>query len=128
MTQAETKSIEFKPAQAAIQETSPNLLSGAWKRWQRYWDDSFYSPLALSRWAYDDSTMGKWYGIGFIWFLVRLIIALFLSIFDIILILVCIVAAIFYVFFGTTGRNIAYGICSLLAGLICYALMPVRRL
>lgn len=126
ITQAEVKSVEFRPAQQTAQEASPNLLSKAIDRWRLYWNEGFYSPLALSRWAYDDSAMGKWYGLGFVWFLVRLVLALILGILDIVLILVCVFAACFYVFFGATGRNIAYGLCSLFGCLIFYSVRALR--
>jgi len=126
VTQAQVESIEFKPAEATIQETSPNLLTKGFDRWQAYWHGAFYSPLALSRWAYDDSTMGKWYGVGFIWFILRLILALILGILDIILLLVCTFAACFYVFFGATGRNIAYGLCSIFAALLFLGFIAIR--
>lgn len=126
VTQAQVKSIEFKPAQVTAEEASPNLLNQGIDRWQRYWDDGFYSPLALSRWAYDDSTMGKWYGLGFVWFLIRLLLALILGILDIVLVLICVFAACFYVFFGDTGRNIAYGLSCLFGCFVFYSVRVLR--
>ncbi|MER7547850.1 hypothetical protein SAMN05443665_102114 [Actinomadura meyerae] len=126
VTQVETRSIEFRPAQAAAQEAPPNLLNKGIDRWNGYWDDAFYSPLALSRWAYGDSTMGKWYGLGFVWFLIRLVLALILGILDIVLVLVCVFAACFYVFFGGTGRNIAYGLSCLFGCLAFYSVRVLR--
>jgi len=106
VTDGTLKVIEFKGAQAVIQERP----SGVGVRWQEFWDDCFYTPMYLSRWAYDDSTMDKWLGLGFIWFLARLVLALLLGVVDLFLTVGCFLAGVVFLVFGPTGRNIAYGV------------------
>ncbi|MFI7448211.1 hypothetical protein ACIBQX_11995 [Nonomuraea sp. NPDC049714] len=106
VTDGSVRVIEFKAAQAVMQEQP----SGIALRWQQFWDDCFYSPMALSRWAYDDSTMDKWFGLGFFWFLIRLVLALILGVVDLLLTAGCFLAAIGFLVAGTTGRNIVYGV------------------
>ncbi|MGW2213892.1 hypothetical protein ACWCSD_02790 [Nonomuraea sp. NPDC001684] len=110
VTNGAVRTIEFKNAQATVKERS----AGIGERWQEYWDTSFYSPMALSRWAYDDSTMSSWFGLGFLWFLVRLALAIVLGVVDVLLVVGCTLAAVAYVLFGPTGRNIVYGVETLL--------------
>ncbi|MFB9719197.1 hypothetical protein [Planobispora longispora] len=85
------------------------------------WKSSFCSPFVLSRWAYDDSTISSWFGLGFLWFLIRLVVALIPGLVDLVLIVACVVAAIAFVLFGTTGQNIVYGLEALLALFIAFA-------
>ena len=54
-------------------------------KWNHGYETSFYHPFALSRWAYDDTTISKWCGIGFVWFLLRLFLAVILLAVDIVL-------------------------------------------
>jgi hypothetical protein len=68
------------------------------------------SPYALTRWAYDDSTIGKWYGIGFIWFLLRLTLAVICFLIDTVLSLGFLLGQLGFVCFGPTGRNVIYGL------------------
>jgi hypothetical protein len=106
VTKGTVQTIEFKGAEAVVKEQPAGIVL----RWQTYWDTSFYSPMALSKWAYDDSTMTSWFGLGFLWFLIRLAVAIILGIVDLILIVACTLAAVAFVLFGPTGRNIAYGV------------------
>ena len=69
----------------------PSLVRYISHRWHKGWDLSFYHPFSFSRWAYDDSTIGKWYGVGFVWFFLRLALALVLGLVDIALSLVFLV-------------------------------------
>jgi hypothetical protein len=110
VTDGTIKVIEFKGAQAVMQERQ----GGVTQRWQEFWDDCFYTPMAMSRWAYDDSTMDQWFGLGFVWFLVRLALALFLGVIDLILTVGCFLAAVGFLVAGPTGRNIVYGVEALL--------------
>ncbi|MFI9589878.1 hypothetical protein [Nonomuraea sp. NPDC052265] len=108
VTNGTVRTIEFKNAEATVKERS----KGIGDRWQEYWDTSFYSPMALSRWSYDDSTMSGWFGLGFLRFLVRLALAIVLGVVDVVavvLVVGCTPAAVAYVLFGPTGRNIVYG-------------------
>ncbi|MFB4281572.1 MULTISPECIES: hypothetical protein [unclassified Nonomuraea] len=114
VTDGSVQTIEFKGAQPVVQERGSTIGD----RWQAYWDGSFYSPMALSRWAYDDSTMTSWFGLGFLWFLVRLALAIVLGLVDLLLTVGCTMAAAAFVLFGPTGRNIAYGV-EALTFLIC---------
>ncbi|MFI6181148.1 hypothetical protein ACIA8R_36870 [Nonomuraea sp. NPDC051191] len=110
VTNGTVRTIEFRNAETAVKERS----AGIGDRWQEFWDASFYSPMALSRWAYDDSTMSSWFGLGFLWFLVRLALAIVLGVVDVILVVGCTLAAVAYVLIGPTGRNIVYGVEALL--------------
>jgi len=65
--------------------------------------------------AYNDSTIGKWYGIGFVWFLLRLILTIVFFIIDAILSLGFLLGQIGFLLFGATGRNVIYGILVLIA-------------
>ncbi|MFG1942603.1 hypothetical protein [Nonomuraea sp. NPDC048826] len=123
VTDGTLKVVEFKGAQAVVQEQP----GGIGKRWQEFWDDCFYSPMALSRWAYDDSTMDRWYGLGFLWFLVRLILALVLGVVDLILTVGCFLAAVGYLVAGTTGRNIVYGVEALIGMLFVFVALAVAQ-
>ncbi|NRQ31078.1 hypothetical protein HII36_04410 [Nonomuraea sp. NN258] len=95
-------------------------------KWQEYWDSCFYSPMALSRWAYDDSTMDSWFGLGFVWFLVRLLLAIVLGVVDVALTVGCFLAAVAYTLAGPTARNIMYGLEALIASFVCLVLWAVR--
>lgn len=50
---------------------------------------------------------------GFFWFLIRLVFALFMLIFDLILIGVFIIAGMAYVLIGTAARNLVLGLFAL---------------
>ncbi|MDA0632448.1 hypothetical protein OUY22_03400 [Nonomuraea sp. MCN248] len=106
VTDGALKVVEFKGAQAVVQEQQ----GGVALRWQQFWDDCFYSPMGLSRWAYDDSTIDSWYGLGFLWFLFRLFFALILGVVDLVLTVGCFLAAVGFLVAGQTGRNIVYGV------------------
>ncbi|MGJ6962524.1 hypothetical protein ACSDR0_11505 [Streptosporangium sp. G11] len=106
ITQGTVQTIEFTGAEAVLRERPADIMT----RWEDYWASSFYVPFALSRWAYDDSTMSKWFGIGFVWFLIRLLVALVLFVVDVFLTLGCVLAAVAFVIFGPTGQNIMYGL------------------
>jgi hypothetical protein len=58
--------------------------------------------------------MGKWYGIGFIWFLIRLILTIVFFIIDAVLSLGFLLGQVGFLFFGPTGRNVIYGILVLI--------------
>jgi hypothetical protein len=106
VTNGNVQTIEFRGAEPAVQERTSTIGD----RWQTFWDDSSYSPMSLSRWAYDDSTMTSWFGLGFVWFLVRLALAIVLGVIDLLLTVACTLAAVAFVFFGPTARNITYGV------------------
>jgi hypothetical protein len=78
--------------------------------WDRGWAESWYKPFAMTRWAYDDSTIGEWYGLGFAWFLLRLALAVMIGILDAILTFFFLLGQVGYFFFGPTARNIVYGL------------------
>ncbi|MGR6916036.1 hypothetical protein ACU635_17495 [[Actinomadura] parvosata] len=100
------QTVEFKGAQPIVKER----VSTFGEQWQAYWDACFYSPMMLSRWAYDDSTIGDWFGLGFLWFLARLVLAMVLGVVDLMLLVGCTAAAGCFALFGPTGRNMAYGV------------------
>jgi hypothetical protein len=72
VTTGKVQEITFKRVDSQLAEASGGI--GWWhtvtSRWDEGWARSWYKPFMLSSWAYDDSTITKWYGIGFLWFLV----------------------------------------------------------
>lgn len=115
VTNGTIESIQLKGVEPVAEDASGNWLTDMGARWDTYWEMSFYSPMALSRWAYDDSTIDKWFGVGFLWFLVHLVLALLFGVLDLVLVVACFVAALAAVVFGDVGRNVVYGIEALIA-------------
>ena len=118
VTDGNVQSIEFKEAEPIVAEGGGDLLSTWEGRWHQYWQESFYTPFQLVDWAYDDSTMSKYYGLGFLWFLLRLVLAILLLIPDLIMSFFVLIAGVAFVLMGTTARNIVYGLGALLALII----------
>jgi hypothetical protein len=58
--------------------------------------------------------MSKWYGIEFMRFLIRLCVAILLSLVDVVLTFVFLVAGILDVYVGETARSITFGIFALI--------------
>lgn len=115
VTAGNIKAVTFKRVSSEIPKQSPpSWLHSITARWDTGWKQSWYKPFALTSWAYDDSTMGKWYGIGFVWFLLRLILAIVFFIIDAILSLGFLLGQIGFLLFGPTGRNVIYGILILI--------------
>jgi hypothetical protein len=114
VTRGGVNRIQLRRAAVGAQQArgEPTWLEVRAQRWGQHWRGSWYKPMMLSRWAYDDSTIGRWYGLGFVWFMVRFVAAIVLFLFDIVGTVVCVPAALSYVFFGATGRNIVYGIAA----------------
>jgi hypothetical protein len=115
VTAGKIKKITFKRMVSAIPEgVNPNWAQRVWHdtltRWDEGWRQSWYKPYALTRWAYDDSTIGRWYGVGFIWFLLRLILAIICCFIDTALSLGFLLGQLGFVCFGPTGRNVIYGL------------------
>jgi hypothetical protein len=106
---------QVAPAVAIHQDGSSvrSWLSTARRRWDAGWDYSWYTPFAFARWAYSDSTISRWYGLGFVWFLLRLAFAVVLAFLDAFLSLVFLLAQALFLFFGATGANIAWGLSGL---------------
>ncbi|MBB6349488.1 hypothetical protein FHU36_006033 [Nonomuraea muscovyensis] len=117
VTHGTVRTVEFRGAEAAVQERA----AGIDDRWRSHWETCFYSPMALSRWAYDDSTMGSLYGLGFAWFLARLALAIVLGLVDLLLVAATFLAAVAYMFFGPTARNIVYGVEALVFVFFAFA-------
>jgi hypothetical protein len=116
ITDGTIRSVQFKRSETApaANAQTDNWWTHGVAKWNKGWRTSFYKPFMLSRWAYDDSTLKKWYGIGFVWFLVRLIVALILAIIDILMTVIFLIAQVCYWFWGPTGRNIVWGTALLL--------------
>ena len=115
VTTGNIKEVTFKRVSSAIPKQSPpSWLHSITARWDAGWKQSWYKPFSLTTWAYSDSTMGRWYGIGFIWFLLRLILAIVFFIIDAVLSLGFLLGQISFLFFGPTGRNVIYGILILI--------------
>lgn len=116
VTSGTIKTVEFKQSRPPSQASSDS--SGITYKWSKFWRDTFHTPFSWSRWAYDDSTMGDWPPLGFLWFLVRLLGALILGIIDLILLVVQFIAAVAFVIGGTLAMNIIYGISAGIAILL----------
>jgi hypothetical protein len=114
VTDGNVQHIEFKSVEPPVAEQRDDFFAGIADRWNTYWAESFYTPFALFEWAYDDSTMSKWFGIGFLWFLLRLTLALLLLIPDLLLTGFVLIAGAAFIFIGTAARNIVYGLGALL--------------
>ncbi len=110
------KKVAFKRAAPAIAEqgSGGNWFGKQWDHlathWDQGWKQSWYKPYGLTRWAYSDSTISRWYGVGFVWFLLRLILAVIMCIVDTVLSLGFLVGQLFFIIFGPTGRDIIYGL------------------
>jgi len=112
--------ITFRHGGAQItQHNPPDWLQATWHRPFARWDSgyrqSWYHFYGMSRWAYSDTTIGQWYGIGFLWFLLRLTLAVVLALFDTFLSAGLLMGQISFVFFGPTGRDVSYGFLILAA-------------
>lgn len=115
VTDGTVEEITFRnTAPDAALPASESAVSPLVQRWRDYWAWAPYEPFAFSRWAYDDSTLGRWYGVGFGWFLLRLVLALVLSIFDVLLTALFLLAGVCDVLFGETARNVVLGVGALL--------------
>ncbi|MCK2242600.1 MULTISPECIES: hypothetical protein [unclassified Crossiella] len=127
VTEGKIESIELKGVEkvAAVKEDNP--LVRFVNNWTAHWRESIYAPFALFSWAYDDSTMGEWYGLGFVWFLLRLLFALLLLVPDLILTGVFAVAGVGYALLGETARNIVYGLAVLVGLFLAVAAVAVAN-
>lgn len=116
VTAGNIKEVTFKHIpNETPKQSQPSWLHPITARWDAGWKQSWYKPFALTRLAYNDSTIEKWYGIGFVWFLLRLILTIVFFIIDVILSLGFLLGQIGFLFFGATGRNVIYGILVLIA-------------
>lgn len=130
ITDARIESIEFRKVSPAAFEGNGQDSS----RWSEHWQTLpfGYHSWLLARWAYDDSTIEKWYGAGFTIFLARLIVATLLAIIDFLLVMVFFFAGLFYLF-GETARNVYYGFLAIFVLLMLLKtawwrlLLPLRR-
>ena len=108
ITNGSIQSVYFKRVDNQIPEAQTNgnpvsnVANTAAGRWDSGWDRSWYKPFMLSGWAYDDSTVTKWYGAGFVLFFLRLILACFLGIFDCIFTFFFFIGQLFILCFGTS--------------------------
>ena len=124
VTSGKIKKIRFKRVNNQISEQGhANWLQNEWRkatvRWGEGYNQSWYRPYGLTRWAYDDSTIEKWYGIGFVWFLLRLILSLVMAIVDTVLTAGFLVGQAAFIIFGPTGRDVIYGL--LVLGMLALA-------
>ncbi|MFC5921915.1 hypothetical protein [Micromonospora vulcania] len=114
VTGGAVKKVQFKRVdQATVKEGGDSFWVKAGAKWSQGWESSFYKPFVLTRWAYDDSTIDKWCGLGFIWFLMRLALTLVLLLVDLVLSSIFLIAQIAYMFFEATGRNVVWGVAIL---------------
>ncbi|GGM62162.1 hypothetical protein GCM10010106_05230 [Thermopolyspora flexuosa] len=129
--EGETKTVTFQKVQPSTKRVQTDRV-GQWTsyvatRWNEYWDTGWYQPFALARWAYDDSTIGAVPPLGFLWFLVRLCFAILLGLLDLLILGVCLLAAIAFIVAGPVAANIVYGIAGLLLVLILLLVVAVIR-
>ncbi|WP_305783677.1 hypothetical protein [Symbioplanes lichenis] len=114
VTSGRIRTIQLSRTPAAASAAGPNAVESWWhngaRKWDAGWDRSLYKPFALTRLAYDDSTLNKWYGLGFLWFLARLAVTLLVIPLDVVLSVVFLLAQGSYYFWGPTGQNIIYGV------------------
>jgi hypothetical protein len=111
VTDARIENIEFRKVSPANFESNRQNSS----RWSEHWRTLpfGYHPWSLARWVYDDSTMSKWYEVGFAIFLVRLTVAILLAVVDLILVTIFFFAGLLYVL-NETARNIYYGLVAIM--------------
>jgi hypothetical protein len=125
VTDGTIRQIRFKEVQNPIAEGS----SGNWwqqkvaVRWDAGWAQSWYKPYALAKWAYDDSTIERWYGAGFVWFLLRLVLAIALALVDTVLTVGFFIGQFAFIIFGPTGRDVVYGLMILFVVVTAIAAM-----
>ncbi|RGC70867.1 hypothetical protein C5N14_01865 [Micromonospora sp. MW-13] len=114
ITDGAVKKIQFKRVdQATVKEGGDSFWAKTGAKWDQGWESSIYKPFVLTRWAYDDSTIDKWCGLGFVWFLLRLALTLVLLLVDLVLSSIFLIAQIAYLIFGATGRNVVWGVAIL---------------
>jgi hypothetical protein len=118
VTDGSIKSIKFKraapvPQARRAQHHAPSWWDKGVRKWDDGWRSQPYKPFMLSRFAYDDSTKDQWHGVGFAWFLVRLVAALILAVVDIVLVAVFLLAQFAYLFSGATAIIIVWVIFAL---------------
>ncbi|MBM7775763.1 hypothetical protein JOD54_005967 [Actinokineospora baliensis] len=101
ITDATVSEVRFRPTEESTQ------LARGW------WANAFYHPFDLFRWAYDDSTMASWPPLGFLWFLLRLVVALLLVVVDLYLTAVFILGWLASLIFGNSGGNVVVGLAVL---------------
>jgi hypothetical protein len=95
-------------------EGGPNIGQRIAARWDQGWSQSWYKPFSLGRWAYSNSTIEKWFGVGFVWFLIRLVVALLLYVVDLFLSLGFLIGQVAFIWLGPTARDTVYGVIVLL--------------
>jgi hypothetical protein len=114
VTNGNIRSVTFKQVNNQIAEASatswwPKTRHAIAARWDAGWSQSWYKPYGLSKWAYDDSTIDRWYGIGFVWFLIRLVFSIILALVDTALTIGFLLGQLGFILFGPTGRDVIYG-------------------
>lgn len=115
ITSGTIRKITFKQVNNQLSEAPsagwwPSTRHAIAARWDTGWGQSWYKPYNLARWAYSDSTIEKWYGAGFVWFLLRLILAIFLALIDTLLTVGFLLGQLAFIIFGPTGRDVTYGL------------------
>ena len=114
VTDGAVEDIRLKNVEPVAATDSGVSVDSVTRKWHEYWDWAWYKPFSLFTWAYDDATISEGHGLGFVWFLLRLVLALFLLVFDLILTAVFLITGLAYLFLGVTARNIVIGVFALL--------------
>jgi hypothetical protein len=105
VTNGHIKEVRFR----RFSEALPGTRNQSWfaakgqlvgQRWDEGYQRSWYKPFMLCSWAYDDSTVMKWYGIGFIWFFMRLTLAVILFVIDLVFTIFFLIGQLAFVLFG----------------------------
>lgn len=107
ITDGTIQKITFKRVNSQIAEAQggngiSRVVHTPVNRWETGWNRSWYKPFMLSRWAYDDSTITKWYGLGLVWFILRLALACILGVLDMVLTILFFIGQFAVLCFGTS--------------------------
>jgi hypothetical protein len=129
VTKGNIRSVTFKQVDNQIAEASdagwaPRTGHAIAARWDTGWSQSWYKPYTLTKWAYGDSTIEKWYGVGFVWFLLRLLLAIILFFIDTVLTVGFLLGQLGFICFGPTGRDAIYGVLVLVVIVIAVGARP----
>lgn len=130
VTNGKIRSVSFKQVSNQVAEASgagwwPKTRHAVAARWDAGWSQSWYKPYGLAKWAYSDSTIEQWYGVGFVWFLLRLVFAIILALLDTLLTLGFLLGQLAFIAFGPTGRDVIYGL--LVLGVMVIGIASMSR-
>jgi hypothetical protein len=114
VTDGRVEEIQLKNVEPVAATGSGGSLSDYGRKWDEYWSWAVYKPFSLFAWVYDDSTISQGHGLGFVWFLIRLVLALFALVVDLVLTAVFVIGGFAHVLFGVAARNVVLGLFALM--------------